>query len=78
MRFPATATTWSRSRTRVFRGREDFIYRMALGELPFVTGIFPLGGKAGEATRVAMQGWNLPYEQPDDGCHEQECRHRTA
>ena len=35
----------------VFRGREDFIYRMALGELPFVTGIFPLGGKAGEATQ---------------------------
>ena len=44
----------------VFRGREDFIYRMALGELPFVTGIFPLGGKAGEVTRIAVQGWNLP------------------
>ena len=35
----------------VFRGREDFVYRMALGELPFVTGIFPLGGKAGEADK---------------------------
>jgi len=45
----------------VFRGREDFIYRMALGELPFVTGFFPLGGKAGEATQVAVQGWNLPF-----------------
>jgi hypothetical protein len=45
----------------VFRGREDFIYRMALGELPFVTGIFPLGGKAGEAARVEVQGWNLPF-----------------
>lgn len=45
----------------VFRGREDFIYRMALGELPFVTGIFPLGGKAGEETQVAVQGWNLPF-----------------
>jgi hypothetical protein len=43
-----------------FRGREDFIYRMTLGELPFVTGIFPLGGKAGERTLVALQGWNLP------------------
>jgi len=45
----------------VFRGREDFVYRMALGELPFVTSIFPLGGKAGEATRVTVQGWNLPF-----------------
>ena len=45
----------------VFRGREDFVYRMALGELPFVTSIFPLGGRAGETTRVAAQGWNLPF-----------------
>ncbi len=45
-----------------FRGREDFIYRMALGELPFVTAIFPLGGKAREETRVAVQGWNLPRD----------------
>ncbi len=43
----------------VFRGREDFVYRMALGELPFATGIFPLGGKAGTETSVAVQGWNL-------------------
>jgi len=49
----------------VFRGREDFIYRMALGELPFVTSIFPLGGKAGEETRVALQGWNIPAAARD-------------
>ncbi|MEI8371543.1 MAG: hypothetical protein WCJ35_01790 [Planctomycetota bacterium] len=48
-------------RDSVFRGREDFVYRMALGELPFVTGIFPLGGKAGDATHIAVQGWNLPF-----------------
>ena len=35
----------------IFRGREDFVYRMALGELPFVTSIFPLGGQAGTATQ---------------------------
>ncbi len=46
----------------VFRGREDFVYRMALGELPFVTSIFPLGGKAGQETRIAVQGWNLPSD----------------
>ena len=44
----------------IFRGREDFVYRMAIGELPFVTSIFPLGGKLGEKTSVALTGWNLP------------------
>ena len=43
----------------VYRGREDFVYRIALGELPFVTSVFPLGGRTGEKTRVEMEGWNL-------------------
>jgi hypothetical protein len=43
----------------IYRGREDFVYRIAIGELPFVTGIFPLGGRAGESTRVDLKGWNL-------------------
>jgi hypothetical protein len=44
----------------IYRGREDFVYRISVGELPFLTGIFPLGGKAGESTTVELQGWNLP------------------
>jgi len=44
----------------IFRGREDFVYRLAIGELPFVTGIFPLGGRLGEKSSVALAGWNLP------------------
>ena len=43
----------------VFRGREDFVYRVTLGELPFITSIFPLGGRVGEKTDVALTGWNL-------------------
>jgi hypothetical protein len=43
----------------IYRGREDFVYRVALGELPFVTGMFPLGGKAGAKTPVEFTGWNL-------------------
>jgi hypothetical protein len=31
----------------IYRGREDFVYRITVGELPFVTSIFPLGGSAG-------------------------------
>lgn len=44
----------------IYRGREDFVYRLSLGELPFVTSIFPLGGRAGTQTRLELQGWNLP------------------
>ena len=44
----------------LYRGREDFVYRITLGELPFVTGIFPLGGHAGAKTTVELTGWNLP------------------
>lgn len=44
----------------IFRGREDFVYRLAAGELPFISEIFPLGGKAGEPTNVELRGWHLP------------------
>jgi hypothetical protein len=41
------------------RGREDFVYRMAIGEIPYVTSIFPLGGRSGAQTRIEATGWNL-------------------
>jgi len=44
----------------IYRGREDFVYRIAVGELPFVTSIFPMGGRVGGRTVVTMKGWNLP------------------
>ncbi len=44
----------------IYRGREDFVYRITLGELPYVTGIFPLGGRAGARTPIRVSGWNLP------------------
>jgi len=46
----------------IYRGRPDFVYRIALGELPYVTGVFPLGGPAGAATTVKLSGWNLPTD----------------
>ena len=47
-------------RDSIYRGREDFVYRIALGELPFVERAFPIGGQVGKSTRVSLQGWNLP------------------
>lgn len=45
------------------RGRQDFVYRITLGELPFITSIFPLGGKVGEKTAVTLRGRNLPAKK---------------
>jgi len=50
-------------RDAIYRGRQDFVYRIALGELPFITGIFPLGGPAGTETAVELTGWNLPADR---------------
>jgi len=44
----------------LFRGREDFVYRLTIGALPFVTSVFPLGGTAGAKTATQLTGWNLP------------------
>jgi len=56
----------------IYRGREDFVYRVALGELPFITSIFPLGAQQGQAVNIALTGKNLPQTRlagklPDDG-----------
>lgn len=47
-------------RDAIYRGREDFIYRVTIGELPFLTGIFPAGGCTGKRAQFELAGWNLP------------------
>jgi len=47
----------------IYRGREDFVYRATIGQMPFVTSIFPLGGRVGEETTIEMDGWNLQKAQ---------------
>jgi len=55
----------------IYRGREDFVYRIVVGEVPFVTDIFPLGGRAGATTTVELKGWNLPeYRQHPAGSRQ--------
>ena len=48
----------------IYRGREDFVYRIHIGELPYLAGIFPLGVKAGSKATVEAQGVNLPSRNP--------------
>lgn len=44
----------------IYRGREDFGYRISIGEIPYITGLFPLGGRANNSCTVEVKGWNLP------------------
>jgi hypothetical protein len=44
----------------IYRGREDFVYRITLGATPFVASVFPLGGQVGTKTSLKLTGWNLP------------------
>jgi len=47
-------------RDTIFRGRDDFVYRISLGETPLVTALFPLGAQEGTQTDAELQGWHLP------------------
>lgn len=42
----------------LFRGREDFVYRISIAESPFITSIFPLGRRVGESVSPELKGWN--------------------
>jgi hypothetical protein len=44
----------------LYRGREDFLYRLSIGTLPYVTHLFPLGAPRGTTAKVELRGANLP------------------
>jgi hypothetical protein len=43
----------------IYRGRPDFVYRLSIGEMPYVTDFFPLGGQAGTTVHLQLHGYNL-------------------
>lgn len=44
----------------LYRGRADFVYRLSIGALPYLTHVFPLGAQRGTTAQVALFGVNLP------------------
>ncbi len=50
-------------RDSIYRGREDFVYRLTIGQQPFITSAFPLGAAEGKQTAAAIEGWNLKTNQ---------------
>ncbi|MCX6875193.1 MAG: hypothetical protein NTW21_15500 [Verrucomicrobia bacterium] len=57
---PADGRYTLRIRDSICRGREDFVYRLTLGEMPCLTEQFPLGGQLNTKVAVRVSGWNLP------------------
>ena len=65
-------------RDSIYRGREDFVYRISVSEQPFITQMFPLGGRSGVETTASISGWNLPStELTLDTKDEADCICRT-
>ncbi|MGA2617533.1 MAG: hypothetical protein ABSF26_07995 [Thermoguttaceae bacterium] len=49
----------------LYRGSHDFIYRVRIGAWPYVTHVYPLGGRRGSTARVELHGVNLPSASMD-------------
>lgn len=49
-------------RDSIYRGREDFVYRVSISEQPFVTSLYPLGAKTGQRVVAKVDGCNLPSD----------------
>ncbi len=43
-------------------GGPQFVYRLTITADPYVTGVYPLGGRRGTKTRFTLMGTNLPRE----------------
>lgn len=43
----------------IFRGREDFNYRIQLGVIPFIESVFPLTARIGKSSKLEVSGVNL-------------------
>jgi hypothetical protein len=50
-------------RDSIYRGREDFVYRVTVAEQPFITAMYPMGGRAGAPATAWLDGWNLPWDR---------------
>jgi len=47
----------------LYRGRDDFVYRLTIGAVPLVTHVFPLGWQRNSETPVRLFGANLPTDK---------------
>jgi hypothetical protein len=49
----------------LYRGSQDFIYRVRIGAWPYVTHVYPLGGRRNSTAKIELHGVNLPTASMD-------------
>ncbi|HEX4146432.1 MAG TPA: pre-peptidase C-terminal domain-containing protein [Pirellulales bacterium] len=59
---PADGVYTVRVQDQLLSGSAKHFYRLSAGELPVVTGVFPLGVTVGRATPIEFAGYNLPAD----------------
>ena len=59
-KIPATGPYTARVADQMLGASKDHFYRLSVGTLPFVTGIFPLGAGTNTEAKVQLFGVNLP------------------
>jgi len=74
-KIPETDTYTLAIHDAIFRGREDFNYRIEIGEIPFIEYAFPCVGKINENAKVTVKGFNLSqkiiqYKPSQEGLNE--------
>ena len=56
---PKTQNYTLEIRDAIYRGRTDFVYRLSIGELPYITSIYPLGASKNSNGKLEINGVNL-------------------
>ncbi len=71
-KIPASGDYILEIRDSIYRGREDFVYRITVGEIPYLTGVYPLGRQSGQSVTLEPRGWNLPARSIEVEASERE------
>lgn len=60
VKLPADGAYTVRVKAVAYQGAPSAVYRLTLGEVPYITSLFPPGGKRGETVEVELVGPNVP------------------
>ncbi len=60
LRLPADGSYIVRVKAVAYAGARSAVYRLTLGEVPYVTSVFPTGGQRGQTIAVELDGPNVP------------------
>lgn len=60
VKLPADGAYTVRVKAVAYQGAPTAVYRLTLGNVPYITSLFPSGGKRGETVEVELMGINVP------------------